>query len=87
MMRVAILWDRDGETRAALEAAGFDCVGFEPRKALYEKSLHSGSGRCCNMRPRDAHLDSFDAVWVNDDFDISWLTFRPTWVHGNELPP
>lgn len=86
-MRVAILWDRDGETRSALEAAGFDCVGFEPRKAFYDKSVAEGSSRCVRLDPRNVPLDGFDAVWVNDDFDIKWLTFRPAWVHGNELSP
>lgn len=90
-MRIAVLWDGDGQARLILESKGHDCVGFEIRKSQYEKCLEIGSGRCAFANPMSVDLASFDGVWVNSDYEPhrSWayttIENRPLWINGEEI--
>ena len=89
-MRIAVLWDGDGQARLMLESNGHDCVGFELSRRKYEHCLQVGSGRCCNMDPAAASLESFDGVWVNAATARreTWardIPNRPLWINGEEI--
>lgn len=72
-MRIAVLYDGDGKIRAALEAQGHDCVGFEPNAAKYNRGRTNGSGRVVNMDPRKLDLTAYDRVVVNRRKIPKWV--------------
>jgi hypothetical protein len=82
-MRIAVLYDGDGKLRAALEAAGHDCVGFEPNDRKYQIGLMVGSGRVVNRDPKGVNFDAYDAVVVNGK--RKWTEGIPNKVNPNEL--
>ena len=84
-MRIAVLYDGDGKVRAALEAAGHDCIGFEPKLKKYQIGLTRGTGRVVNSDPRTVNLDAYDAVVVNGKH--KWTDQILHRINPNELTP
>ena len=72
-MRIAVLYDGDGKIRAALEAEGHDCVGFEPRLDKYQRGRATGSGRVVNTDPKKVDLSAYDRVVVNRRKIPKWV--------------
>lgn len=64
--KVAVLFDGAGYARLGLEAAGFDCYGFELNPLAHWLSSHLGNkNRSILADVRNVDLSGFDAVWAS----------------------
>lgn len=68
-MRIAVIYDGDGRLREALEAAGHDCVGFDPNP----RGFKVGSGRVVPLNPRVIDFSSYDMLVVNRPKVPKWV--------------
>lgn len=72
-MRIAIIYDGNGQIRQALEEAGHDCVGYEPRGKYFARGRQVGTGRVVPLDPRAIDFSSYDVVVVNRKKLPKWV--------------